>query len=357
MTPIAYYEEQCQKGLIEANPLQREAVQLLDNLFHQIIQEAKKRRQFFSKFRRPRSVKGLYIWGSVGIGKTFMMDCFYQTLPIPNKMRIHFHAFMKMVHEELKHHQGKTNPLQHIAKKIAKDHFILCFDELVVNDITDAMLLGRLLKALFTEGVTLVATSNVKPDDLYKKGLQRQLFLPTIELIKHHTHVFHLTSTVDYRLRHLKDAGVFYTPNDAHAQENMEKTFAVFANGTDVSHDPISIHGREIPVIKRTEHAIWFDFNKICGVPRSQHDYLDIVKEYRTIFISNIPTISAHAQDRIALFIRLIDVLYDTKTRLIASSESPVEKIYTEGRYLFEYQRASSRLIEMQSENYFSQTK
>jgi cell division protein ZapE len=241
-----------------------------------------------------------------------------------------------------------------IAKELAKKTMLLCFDELFVSDIADAMILGRLFKALFAQGICLVTTSNAIPDDLYKNGLQRKLFLPAIELLKSNTHVLSLTSTTDYRARQLKKAGVFFSPHNEIAHENMEKLFALLTQGEHIHHEPIEIHGRTIRIRKRAHNVIWFDFKALCTTPRSQHDYLAIAENYSTIFISHIPVIPADAKDMITLFIHLIDVLYDARVRLIFSAADTVDKLHQHGYKLFEYQRACSRLLEMQSEQYFT---
>jgi cell division protein ZapE len=354
MTPLDYYHEQCRLGVVVEDQQQLLALQHFQKLHSNLIHEHQKRKKILSVLRKPRLVHGLYIWGGVGIGKTFLMDCFYHCVPFKGKLRMHFHQFMRFVHHELKLHQGEKDPLQIIARKLAKKYMLLCFDEFFVTDIADAMILARMLRALLAQGLCLVATSNVMPDDLYKKGLQRQLFLPAIEMLKHHTTVVHVPTTVDYRLRHLRNAGVFYTPNDQAAHENMEKTFFVLVNGKSVRHDAVEICGRKIPVVKEADDTIWFDFNVICKVPRSQHDYLEIAKQYRTVFVSNIPVIPPDARDMVTLLIRMVDVFYDAHVRLVISAAEPVDKIYPQGYMLFEYNRACSRLLEMQSELYFS---
>ena len=229
MTPIAYYQQQCQQGLIIEDPHQLAIMRQLEALYEALTAESSRRSGLLGRWRQPRLVKGLYIWGGVGRGKTFMMDCFYNALPFSNKLRIHFHPFMRHVHERLKHYQGKKNPLDLVAADIAKKALVLCFDEFIVSDIADAIVLARLLDALFKQGVCLVATSNVPPDDLYKHGLQRHNFLPAIALLNQHTQVTNIQTEIDYRLRYLKDAGVFYFPNDDYAQKRMEKTFSVLS--------------------------------------------------------------------------------------------------------------------------------
>ncbi len=354
MTPLTYYRQKLHHGFIVEDQQQLIAIAHLQIIYDKLLVEHKNRSKLLSSLRKPKSIQGLYLWGGVGIGKTFLMDCFYHCLPFKEKMRMHFHQFMQMVHVELKKHQGKRDPLQLIAKEIAKKCMVLCFDELFVNDITDAMILGRLFQALIVNGVCLIATSNAKPDDLYKHGLQRKQFLPAIELLKRNTTVLYISTAIDYRLRYLKNAGVFHIPNDDAANVNMEKTFEVLAGDTDIGYKPVEICGRHIPIKKQAGHEIiWFDFDIICNIPRSQHDYLEIAKLYKTVFISDVPTLSPNAKNVATLFIKLVDVFYDAHVRLILSAEDKIEKIYRQGPMSFEFARTCSRLLEMQSEKYF----
>lgn len=356
-TPSAYYRTQCQSGLIVEDMNQLEVIKQLDHLQANLLAERRARKGWLAFCRKPHVVQGLYIWGGVGIGKTFLMDCFYHTLPFQEKMRMHFFEFMRFVHRELKSHQGKKNPLDLIAKDISKKTMIICFDEFFVSDITDAMILARLFRALFACGVSLVATSNVKPDDLYKNGLQRPQFLPAIALIKQKTQVMHVAINVDYRLRHLKYAGVFYTPNDAIANQHLEKSFLALTEGMDASSQPIELCHRLVPIKKQAGDVVWFDFNILCAPPRSQMDYLAIAEKFSTVFISDIPIIHGHARDTIILFIRLIDVLYDAHIRLVCSAAKAADLLYQPGELSFEYERTRSRLLEMQSETYFLEGK
>jgi cell division protein ZapE len=251
MTPSEYYQEQCKNGRIIADAEQLIVIEKLESVYTELMIEQRKRSAWTSIFRHNSLIKGIYLWGGVGIGKTFLMDCFYHTLPFKQKLRMHFHQFLQKIHQELTHHQGEVDPLQVIAKEIATQTVVICFDEFFVTDITDAMLLGRLLKALFSNGVCLVTTSNIAPDDLYKHGVQRLQFLPAIAMIKEYTQVIPIPSKLDYRLRHLREAGVFYTPLDQAAFDNMEKTFSVLTGGEVVDQLPIQIHGRLIPVKKK----------------------------------------------------------------------------------------------------------
>lgn len=353
MTPLHYYQEQCKLGLIVEDQNQLIAMRHLDEIYQQLLHEQAARAKFLAFLRKPKTVQGLYMWGGVGIGKTFMMDCFYGCLPFSEKMRMHFHQFMKFIHAELKVHQGEKDPLIHIADQLAKKTLVLCFDEFFVTDITDAMILGRLLRELIARGVCLIATSNAMPDDLYKNGLQRQQFIPAIKMLKEVTTIIHLPTSIDYRLRHLKDAGVFHAPNNDETHATMEKSFSILAQGKISDNHPIEICGRLIPIKKQANNIVWFDFNVICGVPRSQLDYLAIAEKYKTVFISGIPVIPPNARDTISLFIRLVDVFYDMRVRLVCSAATSVSEIYSEGYMLSDYTRTRSRLSEMQSEDYF----
>ncbi len=354
MTPLDYYHEQVTHGFAVSDSIQLDALEHLQRAYRELIKEHAKREGWRALFHKPKLVKGVYLWGGVGIGKTFLMDCFYHSLPFKNKLRMHFHQFMQMVHNKLTAHQGEAEPLTVIAKELSKAADVICFDEFFVSDITDAMLLGRLFKALFSQGVCLVLTSNVMPDDLYKNGLQRSQFLPAIALIKNDTEVFHLESTVDYRLRHLKEAGVFYTPLNSDSRKKMEKSFQEVTQGQTITTDPIDVLGRHIQIKKQGDTAVWFEFSDICHVPRSQKDYLAIAERYKTVFISDIPIIQENEKDMICLFISLVDVLYDARVRLVISAAEPVEQLYMRGYMIMEYTRTHSRLLEMQSLDYFA---
>jgi cell division protein ZapE len=353
MTPIDYYQEQVIKGVIFSDAEQLIVMQHLQRLYQELIEEQKKRSSFFSFLHPRKPPHGIYLWGGVGIGKTFMMDCFYHSLPFPHKLRMHFHQFMQMVHDKLTLHQGENDPLKVIAKEISQQTTVLCFDELFVSDITDAMLLGRLIKMLFLNGVCLVATSNIAPDDLYKNGLQRAQFLPAILALKKNMEIIHMPVVVDYRLRHLQQAGVFYTPLNKTTEQNMEKSFVALTKQKNISYSPVRINDRYIKIKKQTNEVVWFEFKDICSVPRSQHDYLAIAKLYQTVFVSNIPVIQENEKDMICLFISLVDVLYDARVRLVISAAEPIEQLYNRGYMLMEYARTHSRLLEMQSQDYF----
>ena len=354
MTPLDYYHDYLKKGLIQSDQEQLKALDSLQKVYDNLLAEHKNRFGMWRFLHKNMLIEGVYLWGGVGIGKTFLMDCFYHALPFKQKMRMHFHKFMQRVHDELTKYQGEVDPLLVIAKDLAQTTLVICFDEFYVSDVADAMLLGRLFKALFANGVCLVATSNIQPDDLYKNGLQRLQFLPAIALIKAHTKTIHIVSQQDYRLRHLQEAGVFYTPLGPAADEKMQKTFEVLTVGAPIETSPITVHGRLIKITKQAKGVIWFDFKEICSIPRSQHDYLEIASRYKTVFVSDIPVIPENACDTIRLFINLIDVIYDARVKLVISAAESVPELYARGSMILEYARTNSRLIEMQSHDYFS---
>lgn len=357
MTPLTYYLEQCRNTLIESDDRQLEALDHLEHTFRALLAEKKQRESRLSILRKPKSIKGCYLQGGVGIGKTFLMDLFFQSLPFKEKKRLHFHEFMKMIHAQLTKHQGKKNPIRLIAHELAKKHIIICLDELFVSDIADAMILAGLLKALFDYGVCLVTTSNVIPNHLYERGLQRSQFLPAIALLNKHTHVIQMETKNDYRLRHSHHTQVFYFSNEATTDAKMEHHFSSLSNNEFISYDPLMINDRMINVVKRSHDVIWFDFKDLCNTPRCQLDYLVIAEKYKTILLSHVPVIPPESRNKISLFIHLIDVLYNAGTKLILSASERVDQLYPQGPKFFEYQRTCSRLLEMQSEHYFLREK
>lgn len=356
MTPKEYYQQELDAGRIRPDEQQRPIIERLETLFQQLVTREKKGTKarlvrWLEKAKKASLTRGLYLWGSVGIGKTFLMDCFYHCLPIP-KMRLHFHQFMLQTHNALNAIQGKKNPLQIIAKDIAKTTSVICFDEFFVSNIADAMILGELFFHLFKNGVTLVTSSNIPPDLLYFDGLQRERFLPAIELIKKNTDVIHLHSKMDYRQQHIRQSGVYYTPLNSTAEHNMENAFTHFSQGAEAVYEPLTIYQRDIAVIKRAGSVVWFNFEIICGRPRSQNDYLSLTKNYHTVMIQNVRPIQSNENDLILSFIYLVDILYDAHCRLIMSSSVPLDQIYIAGKSLQAFQRTLSRLIEMQSQDY-----
>lgn len=350
MTLLDYYQQQCQSGFIQSDPEQLAALDdfqaVLDHLKHH------QKSSGWLRLRKPKPVQGLYVWGGVGIGKTLLMDCFFHCVPFPQKWRLHFHAFMQFVHLELKKLEGSADPLNLIARELARQYRVICFDEFIVHDIVDAMLLARLLKVLLQQGICFVTTSNTMPDELYKNGLQRTSFLPAIALIKEHLRVIHLPSRQDYRTLQITKAGAYFTPDDTTAMSSMEGIFQSLAHGHEVSHEPISMHDRLVPVVMRASEVVWFDFKVICHIPRSQQDYLTLVGQYKIILVSHVPCLDANAKNTAYLFIRFIDVLYDAGIALILSASAPLEELFAGVQALPEAGRTLSRLMEMQSEKY-----
>ncbi len=304
--------------------------------------------------KQKTSVRGLYLWGGVGRGKTFLMDLFFETLPIKAKKRIHFHRMMREVHNARKALGNVSDPLDKVAANIARKTRVLCFDEFFVSDIGDAMILGRLLDGLFSRGVTLVATSNSKPDDLYKDGLQRRRFLPAIDALNRQTEVLQLEGGVDYRLRLLEKAGTYLCPDDEAAANKLAFFFDESAS-SEIRRDPrLDVNGREIPARKCAKGIAWFKFEQICDGPRSQADYIEIARWYPTVIISGVPVLDATLENQARRFIALVDEFYDRRVKLILSAEAEVGALYRGDRLAFEFDRTVSRLIEMQSTEYLA---
>ncbi len=303
----------------------------------------------------PKPPKGVYFWGGVGRGKSFLMDCFYDSVPYRRKRRIHFHAFMQEIHRELDTFKGEPDPMLKVADRIAKSVRLLCFDEFHVSDIADAMILGRLLDGLYDRGVILVMTSNYPPDRLYPNGLQRENFLPTIELLKQQMDVIEVEAGIDYRLRALEQVEIYHHPADAAAEAKMREYFRTVAGEEGKKGGHIEVLGREIATLRRSPGVIWFDFKTLCGGPRSQNDYLEIARNYHTVLLSQIPRMTPHQASEARRFTWLVDVFYDAKVKLIATAECPPEALYTQGTQASEFFRTVSRLTEMHSREYLAQ--
>lgn len=305
-----------------------------------------------SSAREPE--RGVYLWGGVGRGKTWLMDLFFQSLPFVERRRRHFHRFMHDVHAELKGLQNRASPLELVAEQIARDTRVLCFDELFVTDIADAMILGNLFEGLFKRGVTLVATSNVRPGDLYKDGLQRQRFLPAIDLIERHVDVLGVDGGTDYRLRQLKQAGTYLLSNAPDSVQRLEALFAELSDHGGYTSGSIEIEGRAIPVVRQNGSAVWFNFSALCSGPRSQDDYIEIAREFQSVIVSNVPVFDSLRENEARRFIALVDELYDRNVNLIISAAAPPTELYCGDRLSFQFERTQSRLIEMQSEEYLA---
>ena len=299
-------------------------------------------------------VKGLYFWGGVGRGKTYLVDTFYDCLPFENKMRVHFHRFMHRVHQELKLLPGQSDPLKVIAKKFAQETCIICFDEFFVSDITDAMILGTLFEELFAHNVTLVATSNIIPDQLYRNGLQRERFLPAIKLINEHTEIVNVDSGVDYRLRTLEQAEIYHYPLDKQADENLHHYFKQLSCEEGVAGSDIEINNRQLATVLVSDGVVYFDFSVLCESARSQSDYMEISQLYQTVLLANVKQMGKDSDDSTRRFIAMVDEFYERNVKLIISAETALEDLYTGGNLAFEFKRCLSRLQEMQSHDYLA---
>lgn len=364
-SPLARYERDLQRNDFRHDPAQEAAVQHLQHLHDQLVSAWKAEQQqslfgnFFKRFSGDSSrelVRGLYFWGGVGRGKTYLMDNFFESLPFEQKLRAHFHRFMRRVHAELKKLDGKKNPLKLVADTIAAEARVICFDEFFVSDITDAMILGTLMEELFARGVTLVATSNIVPDGLYKDGLQRARFLPAIDLLNKHTLVVNVDGGVDYRLRALEQAELYHHPLDEAADESLMCSFkSLIQAGAEVRERlEVEVEGRMIQSRFISEGIIWFDFVDLCDGPRSQNDYIELAREYHTVILSNIPGLGRAKDDQARRFVNLVDEFYDRQVKLVISAELPLAELYSTGKLDFEFQRTVSRLLEMQSHEYLT---
>lgn len=357
MTPLEHYQADLKRSDFAKDAAQENAVKHLQRLYDDLVAAHNKSSTLMGKlFQRNKPIKGLYFWGGVGRGKTYLMDIFYDALPFPEKMRTHFHRFMKRVHEDLTELKGHKNPLTLIADRIAKEARVICFDEFFVSDIADAMILGTLFEEIFKRGVSLVATSNIVPDGLYKDGLQRARFLPAIALLKEYTEVINVDSGIDYRLRVLEKAELYYCPNDKSAEEHLEKTFKGLAGEeSDIKENvALDIENRVIHAKKTCSTAVWFEFREICDGLRSQNDYIDIAKLYQAVVISNVEQMDVSKEDIAIRFIYLVDEFYDRSVKLILSAAVSLDKLYVGTRSEFAFQRTLSRLLEMQSQEFLT---
>ncbi len=354
------YERDLQRPDFVEDPAQRAAVEALQDLYERLLAAQGAGgllgglRRLWKKTDTPE--KGLYFWGGVGRGKTYLMDAFYEALPFERKQRTHFHRFMRDVHRQLKKLAGEKNPLEKVADRIAGRARVLCFDEFFVSDITDAMILANLLEALFQRGVTLVATSNIIPEGLYKDGLQRARFLPAIDLLLAHTKVVNVDNGIDYRLRVLEMAELYHYPLDAEADASLERSFnSLMVEGAEVREQvALDIEGRPIVATRVADDVAWFEFSELCDGPRSQNDYIELAREFHTVLLANVPRFDERSESQARRFINLIDEFYDRCVNLVISAEEPVESLYG-GRHLrFEFERTVSRLQEMQSREYLA---
>ena len=354
-SPLTWYQAASQQAAFIRDAAQARAIEHLDRLWTELMMFKRKRNRFLGRsLRSPQLPKGLYFYGGVGRGKSFLMDAFYGCLPYRRKRRVHFHAFMAEIHQRLRGLKSEANPLKAVAAEIAKETRVLCFDEFHVSDIADAMILGRLLENLFNEGVVLVATSNYAPSELYPQGQNRSSFLPTIALIEDKLTILNVDGGEDYRHRTLTATEVFYIPANDENERKLADLFTQVTAGQAERPSEIEIHGRMLRCKKRTDKAIWFDFRMLCFGPRSQADYLYLSEHYEMIFVSGIEKLSQAERAEARRLTWLIDVMYDYRVKFCATCDVPVGEIYVEGDFAQEFVRTASRLTEMQSQEYLN---
>lgn len=366
--PLSRYEEEVRTGVLAPDAEQRAVMLRLEKIGDELIRcRAWKEpsRSLFARWIKPtdevmHGVRGLYLWGGVGRGKTHLCDLFFEAVPLKRKVRLHFHRFMQQIHDDLKALDGVENPMEKVADDWATRARLLLLDEIHVNDITDAMLLGGLLTALFKRGVTLVTTSNVPPEGLYRDGLQRARFLPAIAQICKHTDVLEMVGVTDYRLRHLQTQPVYSVSNftegraATRTRQIMQSHFDQLRSDGTKREEPIEINGREIPVLGVSGDLAWFSFETLCNTARSTADYIEIASRFSTVMISDIPVMTARTDDAARRFVNLVDEFYDRQTKLIVSAEARADQLYAGERLAFEFDRAASRLFEMQSSEYLA---
>tara|TARA_B100001250_G_C19816142_1_gene798516 strand:- start:1313 stop:2401 length:1089 start_codon:yes stop_codon:yes gene_type:complete len=358
ITPIKNYQDKVLNELIKDDRPQKEAMEILNQCYEEIIKihNTSLVSKILINNLNQSSVKGVYLYGDVGRGKTMLMDIFYESLPIKNKLRLHFHSFMIMVHKELNRLKSRRNPLGLVAKGISKKAEVICLDEFSVSDIADAMILGNLLKELFHRGVTLILTSNTEPDNLYLNGLQRDRFLQAISLIKENTNTFFLNSKNDYRLSFLEKADIYQHPITEDNNIKIENYFNMVATSKIENKGHIKINNRKINTIKFSGSIIWFNFDDICSSPRNKNDYIEIIKYYKTVIITNIPALTLDHENQARRFISLIDEFYDRKVKMIFLADAAIDNLYSGKKLAFEFKRTISRLKEMQSYEYLSKS-
>lgn len=349
----AYEAELATRGYT-SDPAQLRAVEALERCANEWATYKARRSNAIKKFlNRPPIPRGVYMHGGVGRGKSFLMDCFFNAVPLRRKTRLHFHEFMREVHRELRDLQGTVNPLDELGRRISLRYKLICFDEFHVADITDAMILHRLLAALFENGVGVVTTSNFEPDGLYPNGLHRDRILPAIELLKANLEVLSVDNGTDYRRRTLEQVKLYHMPLGPDAEEQMEEAFNKLAEARD--EDPVmQIESRQIRAVRKAGGVVWFDFRTLCGGPRSQNDYLEIANQFHTVLLSNVPHMPVRMASEARRFTWLVDVLYDRRVKLIMSAAVPPEGLYTEGPMAHEFPRTISRLNEMQSSEFLA---
>jgi len=351
------YERTLAERGYRADEAQLRAIDALERCENEWLAYLRRRGNALAKMiNRPPIPRGVYMYGGVGRGKSFLMDCFFQSVPLKRKTRLHFHEFMREVHRELHELRGTANPLDELGRRIARRYRLICFDEFHIADVTDAMILHRLLEAMFANRVSIVTTSNFRPDGLYPNGLHRDRILPAIQLLKQHLEVLNVDAGTDYRQRTLDQVRVYHTPLGPEADAQMLATFEKLAEVRD-EEPRLNIEQRELRARRRAGGVVWFDFAQLCGGPRSQNDYLELASRFHTLLLSNVPAMSPRLASEARRFTWLVDVLYDRRVKLILSAEVEPELLYTEGPLCHEFPRTASRLREMQTAAYLSLTR
>ncbi|HHF3198255.1 TPA: cell division protein ZapE [Vibrio diabolicus] len=362
MTPLQQYQKDIAEHGFQRDEAQYQAVVTLDKLYHAIVefqsapvpQLSKWQKLMGKKIDMPEPPKGLYFWGGVGRGKTYLMDAFFDALPTQRKMRVHFHRFMYRVHDELKLLGDVENPLAKVADKFKEEADVVCFDEFFVSDITDAMILATLLQEMFKRQMILVATSNIEPQNLYRNGLQRARFLPAIDMILARCDVLNVDSGVDYRLRTLEQAEIYHYPLDEQANINLNKYYQQLTGERQIVAHQIEVNHRQLEVIEASDGVLHASFAQLCQTARSQNDYIELSRIYHTVLLADVQQMNRKIDDAARRFIALVDEFYERNVKLIISAEVPMEDLYTEGQLEFEFKRCLSRLTEMQSHEYLA---
>ena len=350
----ALYEAALTERGYASDPAQLAAVAALERCENEWTAYKARRGNAVTKLLvRPPIPRGVYMWGGVGRGKSFLMDSFFQSVPLTRKTRLHFHEFMREVHRELQELKGVQNPLDELGKRVARRYRLICFDEFHVADVTDAMILHRLLAALFANRVSIVTTSNFAPDGLYPHGLHRDRILPAIELLKERLEVINVDAGTDYRQRTLEQVRMYHCPLSEEAEAALARAFGQLAEARD-EPPVLHIEHRELRALRRAGGVVWFDFRTLCGGPRSQNDYLEIASRFHTVLLSNVPQMSPRLASEARRFTWLVDVLYDRRVKLIVSAAVPAEQLYTEGPLAHEFPRTVSRLAEMRSAEFLA---
>ncbi len=351
-SPEQRYTDALASGAFMPDEEQGAAIHALDDVWQKLIQRFETSKRPFRRLRASDAPHGVYMWGGVGRGKTWLMDQFFDAIPFRRKMRMHFHHFMQRVHKELNSLTGQRDPLEIVADRIYADAVIICFDEFFVSNVTDAMILSDLFQKLFDRGITLVATSNIAPDGLYKNGIHRDRFLPTIAMLKEKCCILNVDAGIDYRLRVLKQAHLYLSPLTHDSEIWLAKRFVALTQHETYSEEPILVNQRLIETRGHTEDTLWCDFAELCMKPRSPADYIELANTYNTILIGKVSALNDNIADATRRFIYLVDEFYDRRVKLIITAEQPILELYQGEKLAFEIERTRSRLLEMQSDEY-----